>query len=285
MISNTKESEQISAEGRQFVAWVKGVATDQDLGNLLEFEYSDDNAIWTIRVIDHNWIDIAKEGESHFSRRSITFIDNTWTVFLPADRFDPWPGPVSQADRARHILKPLDLSLAEFSDSQIINISVWLASWVDNHAMPRFADQMEIYEIAKADHCQRYPHFAKSILPIFKAWMHCEEEKQNSVHPTLRLWVAVLQRHTGREIDAIQTTEFIERPTKGNGSRGCDQSTLALLSSTRSAALMDRAEHTGDGTCLAEARLQADRVNAISGNALELYRRIISLEKRLHFNR
>lgn len=281
MSNVSNESRQISVNGRHFVAWIKRTATDQDLQSLSEIEYSDDKEIWIIRIIDRDWMDMVKEGKSAFSRRSLNVIDNNWSVYLPADRFDPWPGPISEADRARQILEPLHLSLTELPDDEIIRLSVWLTPWVDNQEMPSFGDEMEIYEMAKMDNCETYPRFAKSILPIFKTWMNCKENMPLHVHAPLRLAVAVLQRHTGRVMDAIQTTEFISQPTKGDGSRSCDKSTLALLSSTRSAALMDRAVQTGNSTYLVEARKQADRVNAITGRAMELYIRLKATEKTL----
>ncbi|MCX7164796.1 MAG: hypothetical protein NTV11_00795 [Rhodocyclales bacterium] len=274
----------IQLDGSEVARWASK-ASEADLAALAGAEYSDDDDVWIVCGAGPTGISISKEGQEYSVRRPFNFFFSG-TFFLeeaPGHSVDALiKGSLSVGERkisaANEHLRGLGFSVSELGGDTVA-LFLWdiVKAFEERQVAPDDGQWNRLHDILRNGSASVMRVGAK----LVTQWIAHSEEANGGIFDVYRrVLLAFLYRHTGQLEKALQVSSIVEFPQSRmmGGS-----SSVAVLCTTRAAAMMDMAElqPSKRSELLKNARLTLNKANAISGSDSDEIRETYSRMKKL----
>ena len=282
----------IDIDESDIARWAAKANADQ-LHLLVGAEYSDANDIWLIEVADENGLELFNVETGRRMRRAFSFFASGAFAFSFSNEAsgkvvkDLIHDSLSEFDRrilnARNVVSSHGFLVSDFDgDADVMKVATAIGQFEHEGKVPAGENWGDIHEILLRGERQSLMRCGAKLVAV---WIDGAESRLDGCFDLFRrVLLAVLYRHTNQLAKALEVSDVVKMPqVKLLGGQG----SIAVLCTTRAAALMDLAERSSDGCCalIQEARRSADRAYAISGGGeskevMMVYSRLKALEKR-----
>lgn len=274
-------NETIQIEGQKIFAWVKK-CKEGDRTILVGAEFSNNDDVWRVKGLDDEWIDLERTSDGVPSRKKLMFIlDGDFFVCaglsaqLEESRREGMSSGELALERAieKLLSKGFRASALGADDTQFLSD---LISRFQDNSFPDFDEWMRMHELIADGPTENM----RVILPLLKVWLQRSELQLGHYDLSRRIFLAVVYRYSGQLQKAIDISNVVDEQAQYPK----DQSSVAILCTTRAASLMDMAESSSKSPCeiLSAARKSLNRAYAIraSEEVILTYRRLRTLEHR-----
>lgn len=276
----------LQIDGSDIVRWLAS-AKDSEMVLLNGAEYADDSDVWTILETTRGGLSIVGEDSTRRVMRPLGFFQGTFFVTedIGARLNDLIRGTQTEGERkiarSKEYLASVGFPVSELGGD---TVALFLAQTIENFrergVAPDDVAWTRIQEIF--DH--RSASVMRSGAKLVAEWVADSERKAGGlIDAYRRVLLAYLFRHSGQLDKALEVSEVVNLPqTRFLGGN----STIAVLCTTRAAALMDKAELTATErtNLLKDARMSLNKANAIGGGesseVREAYMRLKRLDQR-----
>lgn len=254
----------VQLDGADVTRWMSK-ATAEELALLIDSEYSDDEDVWIVRGVGPSGISVSSEGKPQpFLRPLSFFLQGT---FFLGDRHGNQVavlinGTRSVAeiriDEANAHLRGVGFAVSQLGgDTVALFLSDAIRSCEMHGVAPDNEQWARIHDILSDGSTGNM----RSGVKFVAKWIeHSENQRPGRYDYYRRVLLAFLYRHTGQLDKALQASDVVERPHE-------HEMSIAVLCTTRAAALMDMAELKPNDRdeLLRRARLTLNKANAMSG--------------------
>lgn len=274
-------NETMQIEGQKIFAWIQ-LCKESDRTLLVGTEFANNDDVWLVTGIDREWIELERTSDGAPSRKKLTFVlDGDFFIGagisdqLEASRREVMsPGELAIEEAREKLLSTgLRASVLGASDAQFLAA---LISEFRDHSFPDHDEWMRLHHLITEGPTENM----RAIAPLLRKWLERSESELGHYDLFRRILLAVVYRHSGQLQKGIDISDVVDE----HGKCPNDQSSIAILCTTRAASLMDVAELGSKSPCeiLSMARKSLNRAYAIRGSeeVMLTYRRMKVLDQR-----
>jgi hypothetical protein len=270
----------IQIEGQKIFDWIQK-CDESDRSLLVGSDFSNDDDEWTVKRIDREWVEMATL-DGVMVRKKLQFIlsGDFFVEIATSSRIEGLRrNAMSPAEQALEDAKGVLLSSGFHTTALGASDTKFLSSLILDSQSSSYPDGevwTRLHDLIMDGAIENM----RAIAPFLKVWIDRSEAKLGLYDLARRILLAVVYRHTGQLHKAVEVSNVVNEHGQYPNDQGC----IAILCTTRAAALMDIAESGASSPCevLANARKALNRANAIrsSDEVMLTYRRMKILDER-----